>query len=60
MGHIGRMGLIGLMSRMGLMGHTDIRPCEVSAHSSGKLCQFAFAALFCYENFGAPKHDGWI
>jgi hypothetical protein len=51
------MGLIGLMS---LLDHSDMRPCEMSAHSSGKLCQFAFAALFCYENFGAPKHDGWI
>jgi hypothetical protein len=26
----------------------------------GKPCQFAFATLFCYEDFRAPKDDGWI
>jgi hypothetical protein len=40
------------MSRMGLNGRSDMKPCERLAPSSAKVCQFAFVALFCYENFG--------
>jgi hypothetical protein len=63
------MSALGLM---GLMTHADTpfrRYAITLAHLNlgcvlfvlwGSLCRFAFEALFCYENFRAPKHDGCI